>query len=275
MSEYNNLPDELFKELCEFYIKYINVKQNKSNTDVLPGQDSNKFNVIFDQINTVLTNAFADTLTKKPYTCKGYQTRYKEFFDAELSKINKMSTIPQMFNLKKKLIEYMIEVIQKINPEQLPTYSTFSINSEACGSGYQPILVQILDNIKQKIKDNAVTFVYEKINDVAKEEINNTVSVLDREQKLEDIQNYISETLNIPNNELVDQVSSEYIINELSKKYNDFLSISEIANFNQEIKNKIKKSIVEIVLIESKLKKIYNPKKSLLFSKAIKEFYEK
>jgi hypothetical protein len=139
-----------------------------------------------------------------------------------------------------------------------------------------------LNKIKEKIKENSIPLLFVQIKDVAKseiEKIENITNVLNEEKQpdinIDEIENYITETLDIPESNLdTDELNTEYIINELTKKYNDFLSIKSI-NFTQEIKNKIKKSIVEIVLIESKLKKIYKQKKLLIFSKAIKEFFEK
>ena len=139
-----------------------------------------------------------------------------------------------------------------------------------------------MNKIKEKIKENSIPLLFVQIKDVAKseiEKIENITNVLNEEKQpdinIDEIENYITETLDIPESNLdTDELNTEYIINELTKKYNDFLSIKSI-NFTQEIKNKIKKSIVEIVLIESKLKKIYKQKKLLIFSKAIKEFFEK
>ncbi len=284
MSEYVNLPDELFKGLSEFYIKYINVKQDETKS-VLPEQGANKFNVVFDKIKELLGNAFNNTLEKKPYTCKGYQTRYREFFEEELKKIKNMGKIPKMLELKKQLIEHIIGVIEKITPDKLPTYSTFSTNAETCGNSYYPLFLQIIDKIIEKIKNDAIAFMYSKIKDVAKEEIKNEmedvssiVDILDGDKKSEEIatneiKGYIENILDISNQRLDKEITSKYIVDELTTKYNEFLNL-QTASFNQEIKNKIKKSIVEIVLIESKLNKIYNPKRSLLFSKAIKEFFE-
>jgi len=283
MSVFYELPDQLFKELSEFYVNYINVKQSNSEDNQQPNsqdQDKNKFEVLFKQIEKIISNVVDDTLKTKPYLCSGYQTRYREFFDLELKNLEKNSSLPKMLNLKKKLLAYMIEVINKINPDKLSTYG-YIVTPETCGIGYQPVLTQYLAKIKDKIKENSIQLLFLQIKDVAKaeiEEIESIASVLNEEKKIniDEIKNYITETLDIPESSLdtSDELNSEYIINELTKKYNDFLSIKSI-NFTQEIKNKIKKSVVEIVLIEHKLKKIYNPKKQLLFSKAIKEFFDK
>lgn len=286
MAEYLNLPDELFVGLSEFYIKYINVRQDESNTNVLPGQGQNKFNILFDQINKVIAMAHADTLTNIPLMCAGYQTRYKEFFIAELKRLGAGITLPPMLNLKKQFLKYMIDLIESIPPIKLPTYRTFTMSPVECGSGYALVLPQIIEGIRGKIEKNAIPLIYGKIKDVAKEEIKNEIEdigtiieILDGDKKTEEIQidqikDYITSTLGIDKQELdTKEFSFEYIRDELSKKYAEFLSIPT-AKFDQETKNKIKKSVVEIILIETKLKKIYNPKKLLAFSKAIKEFYE-
>jgi hypothetical protein len=294
MSVFYELPDQLFKELSEFYIKFKNVKQSDSGDNQLPNsqdqyQDKNKFELLFKQIEKIISNVVDDTLKDKPYFCSGYQTRYGQFFQKEIDIIEQKKTnnVIQIFELKKQLLAYMIDVVKKINPDQLPTYGKI-VSAEACGIGYQPVLVQYLDKIKEKIKNNAIPLIFLGIKDAAKEEIKteidkveDIISVLDGEKKSEDIntndiKDYITDILDIPKNEVIfpDDVTSEYIVNELTKKYSDFLNINT-DHFNKEIKKKIKRSIVEIVLIESKLKKIYNPKKSLLFSKAITEFFEK
>jgi hypothetical protein len=285
MSVFHELPDELFKELSDFYIKYINVKQDNSEDNQQPNspiQNANKFEFLFKQIEKIISNVVDDTLKKKPSFCSDYQTRYKEFFQSELSIVEKNSTKEQFYKIKKQLIAYMIGVIQKINPDQLPTYGNL-VKAETCGIGYQPVLVQYLDKIKEKIKENSLALLFTQIKDIAKEEIkseveeiDNVVGILDGEKseinEIDKIKHYISDILDIPYSEI--EVNSENIVNELTKRYNEFLSIQS-NNFSQEIKNKIKKSVVEIVLIEYKIKKMYNPKKPLLFYKAIKEFFEK
>ena len=53
MSVFYELPDQLFKELSEFYVKYINVKQ--SNSEYSQDQDKNKFEVLFKQIEKIIS----------------------------------------------------------------------------------------------------------------------------------------------------------------------------------------------------------------------------
>jgi hypothetical protein len=116
MSVFYELPDQLFKELSEFYVKYINVKQSNSEDNQLSNspntqdQDKNKFELLFKQIEKIISNVVDDTLKKKPYTCEGYQTRYKEFFEIELKNEYTITQI-KFFNLKKQIIDHMIDVI--------------------------------------------------------------------------------------------------------------------------------------------------------------------
>ncbi len=282
MSEYYDLPDELFKELSEFYIKYINVKQDQANSYKKNSEGANKFNVLFDQIQKVIEKVVDSILLNKPFTCQGYQTRFTQIFKAELDEINNRPKLPNMLMLKKKIIEFIISLIEKIVPSRLPSYSLLS-DAETCGSGYFIVIPQIINDFKSKIEKNAIPLIYGKIKDVAEEEIKNgiqeidtVIGVLDGEKKddigITQIKEYITEVLEIPDQ--TENISSENIVNKLTEKYSEFLNIPT-ANFDQEIKNRIKKSVVEIVLIELKLKKIYNPKNPLLFSKAIKEFFEK
>lgn len=277
MSEFDNLPDQLFKELSEFYIKYINTKQSDN---ILEGQDANKFNLLFWQIEKIISDVVKDTLLTQPKLCSGYQTRYKEFFSKELSQAELNSSTILFFNLKKQLIEFMLKVIEKTQPNQLPTYRTFSLDSKECGSGYQIVFLQLLNKIKEQIKNNTVPLIYKELAKVTVNEIdeienyitneNNQINQNNQNNQINQIENILNEKEAVN----IESINSDYIMNELIEKYNEFLNINTV-NFNKKIKNKIKKSIIQIILIESKIKKIYNTKKEFIFTKAFDEFFNK
>ncbi len=292
MSEFDNLPDQLFKELSEFYIKYINTKQSDN---ILEGQDANKFNLLFWQIEKIISDVVKDTLLTQPKLCSGYQTRYKEFFSKELAQAELNSSTILFFNLKKQLIEFMLKVIEKTQPNQLPTYRTFSLDSKECGSGYQIVFLQLLNKIKEQIKNNTVPLIYKELKEVTINEIDeienyitnennqiNQVNQINQNNQINQINqinqnnqiNQIENILNEKEDVSPDSINSDYIMNELIEKYNEFLNINTV-NFNKKIKNKIKKSIIQIILIESKIKKIYNTKKEFIFTKAFDEFFNK
>lgn len=288
--------ESLLTKLSELYIKYINVKQINSDDknqigliDIDNEKTTNKFVLMFEEIQKNIGSAAFENM--KANLCSSIKKRYLDDLTKPL-KISestlatlKSSTNQDNQNLqnaikylktKIELIEHLIAFVATFN------YSTLT-SLDTCRSSFNMALLIHLDKIQTIVKERAIPLLYEHIKgdinqvivsqNIAKVEEAN--SVLMGEQTAvainlsKELEIHISSMLEIPE-EITDD--KKYLLLELENKYKDFLSITN-QNFTQEIKNKIKKSVIELVFAEIKIKKRLNLKKPLLVTNVLTEFF--
>ena len=260
---------QLLTKLFELYLKYIH------DTNM----QANKYELIFIELEKNINDSNIEIKKSYKFFCENYKQIYITNFE-KLKKeqedlfINLDTKIDfKLINIE--LITHFIDFAKQFKYDK-------SISLITCVENYYSELIKHLKYIKQFVKDNAIPVLYEHI----KENIEQ-IKIKENIKQIENINNSILEVENIGENidkiigelnklaEIPENISDDhkYLLNQLKEKYKEFLFITT-NNFTQEIKNKIKKSVIEIVLIEIKLQKRLNLKKPLLITNAIKEFFD-
>jgi len=280
--------ENLLKNLSELYIKYINVRQISSDETNLVGsinsrEKTNKFNLLFDDINENINMANLDNINS--ILCTYHKQRYLDGLK-ELKKDNKQyfETVKdykderpkKLFSTKIELFEHLISFVGTFTYTSLTT-------SDKCRTNYYNALITHLQKIKDIVTERAIPLIYENIKEdisqvinaqnIEKIKENNLVLLEDKSavstQLSKELEKHIIDLLEIPE-EITDD--EKYLLSQLENKYKEFLSITN-QTFTQEIKNKIKKSVIQLVLAEIKIQKRLNLKKKLLVSNTLTKFF--
>lgn len=253
-------PESLINLLTKIYVKNI--------------EQENLFNDIFNNIENVIDTAKKDIENSEKTNI--YCSNYKDTFINKLNDNNiKLKELFDDTNIKSAI---HILIIHLLKIADTFTYGILTAPS-TCILVYHKALVDQLEQIKQTILEKRIDNLYEYVanNPKIKElieikEINKDIDALtnnDIQDKI-DIQKLQDTLINISDSNL-DQITNDYVLNKLKTKYEEFLAISPQL-FSPEIKNKIKKSVIEIIAIELNLQKKLNIKTSLPFTNVIKEF---
>jgi hypothetical protein len=287
---YKEPSESLLIKLSELYIKYINVKQISSDeinpvSYVNSRTKTNKFNLLFDDIAENINLSNIDNLKSIIFTCISYKQRYinglkellekdKKYF--ETVKDYKDERPKKLFSTKIELFEHLISFVGTF------TYS-LTTSAEECKTNYYTALITHLEKIKDIVKDRAIPLIYEHIKsdisqiinaqNIEKIKENNLVLLEDKyavsKQLSKELEEHINTMLEIPEDITDDK---KYLLSQLENKYKEFLFITN-RYFTQEIKNKIKKSVIELVFAEIKIQKRLNLKKPLLVTNTLTEFF--
>ena len=247
--------ETLIEAFVQIYIKYI--------------EQENKFDEIFNKIENVIKTAKEEI--DKSGTTNIYCSNYKDTF------INKLKEFKVIDNFDYSDIKdaaiLLINHLLKIADTFTYTYLT---NPYTCIQNYYEALIDniklIKETIKGKISSNPIKTVSSNPIQMVS---NNTIEIMHKhiknDPKVKDFieyEKYISNIVDLDSNS---NITLEQIIDILKEKYNEFLSISPIV-FTQDIKNKIKKSVIEIVSIELQLQKNLKLKEYLPFTNAVNKF---
>jgi len=280
--------ESLLTKLSQLYIKYISVRQISSDDQNQIGPTelkikTNKFNLIFDEIAENINMANLDNLNT--ILCTYHKQRYIDGLNGILTKDKKFLKMiegyqtqrtQEILTTKIELIEHLISFINTF------TYNTLT-SPDTCRTNYYLGLIGHITKLKDIVKDKAIPLIYENIKGDISQIINeqkiekikeaNMILLEDKSmvsnQLSKELEKYINDMLEIPE-EITDD--KKYLLSELEKKYKEFLSITN-QNFTQEIKNKIKKSVVELVFAEIKIQKRLNLKKPLLVTNTLTDFF--
>lgn len=266
--------ESLMKKLSELYIGYIGIKK-----------EPNKFNIMFDEIEKNIE--FASVENMNTYLCASLKQRYLDGL-TQLLERSKTTQITletgkkkddlNLQNAKKylktkiELIEYLINFINEFSYDTLTSV-------DACRISYYLALDRCLEQIKNTVKDNAIPLLYEHITgdirqvidaeEIKKIEETNAILMGDKKaesiQFLKKIETHFNMILDIPDD-------TKYLLSQLEKKYREFISIGNL-EFSQEVKNKIKKSVILLVFAEIKIQKRLNLSKPLLVTNVLKKFF--
>jgi len=280
--------ESLLIKLSELYIKYIGVKQISSDetNPISPiNIKTNKFNLLFDNITENINIANLDNL--KSIICNNHKQRYlnglKELLEKDkkyLETINdyKNERPKKFFSAKVELFEHLISFVSTF------TYNNFT-SAEQCRTNYYYALITHLEKIKNIVKDRAIPLIYEHITGDIRQIINeqsikkikesNLILLEDKSaesiQLSKELEKHISDMLEIPE-EITDD--EKYLLSQLENKYKEFLSITN-GYFTQEIKNKIKESVIQLIFAEIKIQKRLDLKKPLLVTNTLSKFFER
>jgi hypothetical protein len=286
---YIDISENLLQNLSELYIKYINLTQISSdetnqvdpiNSTIKP----NKFNLLFDDISENINMSNIDNINS--IFCSYHKKRYLNGLNELLKKDKKYLEMVKEYKDErpKKLFSTKIELLEHlINFVNTFTYNSLTTSVEQCRTNYFKALNHHLEKIKTIVTERAIPLIYEHIKgdisqiinaqDIEKIKENNLLLFEDKSavsiQLSKELEKHISDMLEIPE-EITDD--EKYLLSQLENKYNEFLSITN-KYFTQEIKNKIKKSVIQLVFAEIKIQKRLNLKKPLLVTNTLNKFF--
>ena len=231
--------DNVISSLTKIYTKYI--------------KQINKFNDIFSILKNVIDIA-KNNINQSGMT-NIYCSNYKIMFINELK--NFRLKLKSIFDQSDHDIKgaTVVLIVDLLKIADTFTY-TLVTSPSSCINTYHGALINRLDKIKQIILDKRIDNLYNHVaNDPQIKEINKDIDILMKNIDITDITD----------------ITDDYVANKLKTKYEEFIAISPQV-FTREIKQKIKRSVLELISIELNLQKKLNLKNSLPFTNAVKEF---